>query len=100
MNPLRGCLKTRSSGEPPQHKPGHGDRDHRLATGRQSLRVLTQAPVANQPAESTFPHPSPGQDDKALLRVAAPDRAQEKAKAFSDPIEQLSPIVAIDPDQG
>ncbi len=55
---LRACLKSLYSSQAAGHKVNHSDVDHGFAGLRQILVVLTQPPVAVEPAKGPFHNPS------------------------------------------
>lgn len=77
----------------------HGQVDHCLAAFGEHLVVLAQASVSLEPPEGAFHDPSLGQDHEARHVVAALDDFQNPAPELSRPVDQLSGIAAIGPDQ-
>jgi hypothetical protein len=65
----------------------------------QDFVILAQPTVMIEPRESAFNDPSPGQNAKALLVVAAEYNLQTAATVFENPVEEFSSVATIDPDE-
>jgi len=70
-----------------------------LAAFRQRLVVFAQAAVSSEPGESAFHDPPLGQNHEARKVVAAPDDFQNPPAQLPRPLDQLTGIAAVGPDQ-
>ncbi len=77
----------------------HGNLYPSFTGFRQSFVVFAQPSAPAQPGQSAFHHPSSGQHLKAVALSGTPDNRQGPAGNGMDPVNQLSSMAAIGPDQ-
>ena len=63
------------------------------------LVVFTQSPITSEPAECSFDNPTARQHVKSHKIVASPDNFQGPVAEIGKPINQLSSISSVGPDQ-
>ena len=99
MLPLRGCLKSWSTYQAAEHESGHSRVDPGFGGFRQCFIILAQSPAPAHPGESALHHPAPGQHLKAVAVPRAPHYPQSPTRQCRHPLDQLSGLAAIRPDQ-
>jgi len=77
----------------------HGQVNHGLAALGEHLVILAETSVSLEPPEGSLDDPPLGQDDETCHIVAALDDLQNPTAKFSRPVDQLSGIAAVGPDQ-
>jgi len=78
---------------------GHGSIDRCLADLWELLIVLAQTAITSQPTKSAFNDPAAWEDDKARLIIAALNNFKRPTTGIFDPVDELSAVIAIGPDQ-
>lgn len=77
----------------------HSQVNHGFAAFREGLVILAQAAIAAEPGEGSFDNPALGQDHEAGHIVAAFDDLQDPVAQLPRPLDQLSGVAAVGPDQ-
>ena len=99
LTALRGCLKSWGTYQAAEHESGHSPVDPGFGGFRQCFIILAQSPVPAHPGESALHHPAPGQHLKAVAVPRAPHYPQSPTRQCRHPLDQLSGLAAIRPDQ-
>ena len=96
---VRGCLKSWGACQAAEHESGHSGVDPGFGGFRQCFIILAQSPVPAQPGESALHHPASGQHLKAVAVPGTPHYLQSPTRQCRHPLDQLSGVAAICPDQ-
>ena len=99
LETLRGCLKSWGACQAAEHESGHSGVDPGFGGFRQCFIILAQSPVPAQPGESALHHPASGQHLKAVAVPGTPHYLQSPTRQCRHPLDQLSGVAAICPDQ-
>ena len=85
--------------QPSEHQLDHCNVNHGFTCVGEIFVVLAQPPISSQPTESSFHHPTSGQHFESRNVIASFDDFQYPAGQIMEPIDQLSCIAAVGPDQ-
>ena len=96
---LRGCFKSWGACQAAEHESDHSGVDPGFGGFRQCFIILAQSPVPAQPGESALHHPASGQHLKTVAVLGTPHYLQSPTRQCRHPLDQLSGVAAIRPDQ-
>ena len=96
---LRNCLKRSTMGKATQHQADHDDVDHRFTGRFLDFIILAQPPMMIEPGEGALNNPAPGQDGEPFLLLWTEHHSQVETKVPIDPVEQLTAVATVHPDQ-
>jgi hypothetical protein len=87
------------AGQTTTHQIDHTQEYHRLAGCRELFVILAESAIPAQPTEGAFDHPAAREYFEPRLLIRAFDDLERPASQAFNPINQLTGIPAIRPDQ-